>query len=196
MDQLKAVEHFKRFMQEGLGLDLSDPNLSETPQRVAKMFCEELLCNCSSEFDGFKTFPNDRGYDQIICSDIISFVSLCAHHFLPFTGHAWIFYIPRDRLVGTSKMVRLVNHYSCRPQLQENLAHDIAERFESIIFPRGVMVFLRAIHGCMKCRGVKQQSGSGMMTSVVRGDFLDDVSLEQKGLAMVRISLLDRGQQW
>jgi len=191
VDEKKVEYYFAKLMEVGLKLDLKDPNLTDTPKRVAKMYCREFLCNQCVAFDDFTGFPNDIHYDQIIISDRIFFVSMCAHHFLPFTGNAWILYIPNDLLVGASKMARLVDHYACRPQLQERLCHEVINRFDAVIQPLGCMVYIRGIHGCMKCRGVRQYGGSGLGTSAVKGAFTENEQ-EMKGLELIKLSLLDR----
>lgn len=191
MDEEKVQYYFAKLMELGLGLDLKDPNLADTPKRVAKMYCRELLCNQCAIFDDFTAFPNDMSYNQIIISDRIFFTSICAHHFLPFTGHAWILYIPEHYLVGASKMARLVNHYACKPQLQERLCHEVIDRFEEVVKPLGCMVYIRGIHGCMKCRGVRQYGGSGLGTSAVKGAFMENEQ-EMKGLELIKLSMLDR----
>jgi len=142
-------------LEKGLGLDLSDPNLEGTPSRIARMYCEEFFTGIGKEFHEFRVFPNKYGYDQIIMSDKIQFVSMCSHHFLPFEGWAWILYIPDRWLVGLSKLARLVDHYARRPQLQENLCHEVIMSFNREVHPKGCMVFLRGVHGCTRCRGVK-----------------------------------------
>jgi GTP cyclohydrolase IA len=182
---------FAKILVEGLGMDLNDPNLIDTPARIAKMYCRELFSATRTEYDNFKSFPNDKGYSQIIVSDRIFFVSTCSHHFLPFSGLAWVLYIPDKLLVGASKMARLVEHYARRPQLQENLCHDVLHRFVQALGPLGAMVVMRAEHGCMKCRGVRQYSGASMITSAVDGLFLTDPSVKQEGLELVKLSLLD-----
>ena len=179
---------FRKLMEDGLGFDLSDPNLCDTPARVARMYCEEFFCNCCEEFADFKAFPNIHNYNQIIISDLISFVSVCSHHFLPFTGQGWVLYIPDDKLIGASKPARLIEHYAARPQLQENLCHEVLNSLVAGISPKGAMVVLRAIHGCMKCRGVRQMK-SGMGTSAVEGAFKQpDVKAE--GMDLIKLSLL------
>ena len=190
MNMEKTEYYFCKLMEEGLGLNLSDPNLIDTPARVAKMYCNEFFSCVGKEFDNFKSFPNTRGIKDIILLDKIHFVSMCAHHFLPFDGEAWILYIPSDKLVGASKMARVVNHYAKRPQLQEELSHEVIERFDAEVHPEGAMLFMRAVHGCMKCRGVNQYAGAGMITSAACGVFLSDPVLEQKGLEMIKISLM------
>jgi len=186
-----AVEHyFRLLMTEGLGLDLSDPNLLDTPKRVAKMYCQEFFRGIGEEFNGCKTFPNKKKYDQIIMLDRIDFVSVCSHHFLPFTGYAWIAYIPNKHLAGASKFARTVHHYAARPQLQENLCHEVIDCLKKNIKPRGLMVVMRATHGCMSCRGVKQSNKSGMMTSALKGVFKKDEKARSEVLDFIKISLM------
>ena len=187
MDISKTEKHLCAMLEDGLGFDLKDPNLADTPKRIARMYCNEFFKNVGVEYEDFKSFPNVHGYDQIIVSDRIAFVSICSHHFLPFTGLAWLLYIPNERLIGASKMARLVNHYAKRPQIQENLCHEILHRFDNELRPSGCMVFMKGIHDCMRCRGALQPN-SGMMTSAVKGAF-EDPDLESKGLEMIKISL-------
>ena len=188
MDQSLVEKEFSRLLVDGLGLNLNDPNLLDTPKRVAKMYCQELLKNIGKEFNEFKEFPNSQKYDQIVMSDRISFVSMCSHHFLPFSGEAWVAYIPDVKLTGLSKLARCVEHYSAKPQLQENLCQEVIKRIDTILKPQGTFVFMRAIHNCVRCRGVKQ-SNSGMITSSVSGVFKTNQHLEEKALAMIQISL-------
>jgi len=188
MNPLKIERYFSLLMSEGLGLDLTDPNLKDTPERVAKMYHNEFFSNMDKEFADFKTFPNTNGYDEIILSDNIHFVSMCSHHFLPFSGLAWVLYIPGDKLIGASKMARLVKHYASRPQLQENLCHEIINAFEAGLKPIGSMIVMRAMHGCMSCRGVNQYGRAGFTTSVIKGDFFKD-SVKQEGLRLIELSL-------
>lgn len=189
MDQEKVTYHFNKLMSEGLGLDLSDPNLTDTPKRVAKMYCSEWFKSVGTEFTDFKSFPNEEGYEQIIMSDRINFTSICSHHFLPFTGLAWIAYIPKQLLIGASKMSRLVEHYASRPQLQENLTHQVLNTFVQGLQPEGAMVVMRAVHSCMTCRGVRQSDHAGMQTSALHGAFFKaEVKLE--ALELIKLSLI------
>jgi GTP cyclohydrolase I len=176
-------------MTEGLGFDLSDPNLSGTPARVAKMYCREWFKSVGLEFTDFKSFPNDGNYKQIIMSDRIHFTSICSHHFLPFTGLAWIAYIPNDFLIGASKMSRLVEHYASRPQLQEHLTDQILKTFVNGVNPEGVMVVMRAVHSCMTCRGAKQIGGAGMQTSALHGAFFGP-EVKSEALELIKLSLI------
>ena len=188
MNQKIVEQHLEALLSDGLGFNLLDPNLSETPKRIAKMYCEEFFCNVGKEFEDFKAFPNDEDYSQIIMMNHINFTSMCSHHFLPFTGLAWVLYIPEDKLIGASKAARLVSWYAKRPQLQENLVHQIANRFMEVIKPKGVMILMQAVHQCMACRGVRQYAGAGMGTSVIRGCFKEE-AIRNEALNMISISM-------
>ena len=181
--------HFGKILEEGLGLDLSDPNLIETPTRITRMY-QEIFKGIGSEFNDLKAFPNEKNYQQLIMLDCIHFVSWCSHHFLPFEGLAWVGYIPDKYLIGTSKPARLVDHYASRPQLQENLCHDVIERFDNVIKPKGTIVAMRALHGCMRCRGVKQTGRSGMITSALSGVLLKDNKAVSEAMDWIKISLM------
>lgn len=186
-------------MIEGLGLDLTDPNLRETPERIARMLSteffagvclpEEITCRMFGKMQNLTTFPNSNNYQDIIMLDNIHFTSMCAHHFLPFSGKAWMLYIPDKKLVGASKPSRLIEYYSKRPQIQEHLTHDVIEDFCNQVEPLGAMLLMRGVHGCISERGVKQYHGAGMVTSAVRGLFLTDPVMEQKGLELIKLSL-------
>jgi len=191
LDQEKVEKYFSLLLSEGLGLDLSDANLVDTPKRVARMYCQELLRGCceSEEEPDVRTFPNDKKYSQIIAFDRIHFTSVCPHHFLPFTGLAWVLYIPKDLLMGASKPARILEYHSVRPQLQENICHEVMDHVVREVDPKGVMVVLRGEHGCMKCRGVKQVE-SGMISSAVYGAFDQDVSTRSEGMFLISLSLL------
>lgn len=186
MNEAKVAYYFEKLMEEGLGLDLSDPNLSKTPERVARMYCREFFKNIKIEFSDVAVFPNSNNYDQVI-GDGCFFVSTCAHHFIPFYGHAWVFYLPNRWLLGKSKMTRIVAHYAARPQLQENLCHDVIDCIDTHAQPHGAMVIIKAIHTCTKCRGVNQYTDRGMMTSAVKGDFLKNSDLKMEALEMIKL---------
>lgn len=178
---------------EGLGLDMNDPNLQDTPRKVADMYCDEFFCGMKGEFpeEECMMVPNEHNYDQIKLGDNIRFVSVCSHHFLPFSGKAWLLYIPNEWLIGASKMSRMITHYSCRPQIQAQLCHQVANRFWELVKPKGLMLVMRAIHGCMSCRGVNQYAGAGLTSSVVKGVFFDP-SVKEEGLQLISLSISDR----
>lgn len=191
--QKKMEEKFSEILSEGCGFDMQDPNLVETPHRLAKMYRNEIFCGCEGEFDGYKVFPNEDNYDQIIMFDNLAFTGWCSHHMLPFPGRAWLLYIPGDWLVGTSKPGRALAHFSARPQLQERLCHQWLDSFVEAVNPSGCMAFMRASHTCTTSRGVRQNIDSGMVTSVVYGKFKDCVEMELKGLQLIDLSLKLRG---
>jgi len=189
-DEKYVADRFRQILVNGLGLDMTDANLKDTPERVAKMLCRELLSNIDGEFDGYTSFPNEDGYSQIVMIDNIHFVSMCSHHFLPFEGKAWILYIPDKLLPGASKAARVVEFYAQRPQLQERLGHQILNNFVEKMQPLGCMVYIRAIHQCMRCRGVKQYSGAGMSTSALKGVFDKEPVARNEALDMIKMSMI------
>lgn len=132
-----------------LGQDLNNPNLAETPRRIAASY-RELL---HREPLTMTTFPNDEGYDDLVLVHDIAFTSLCAHHLLPFRGVAHLGYLPGTRLLGLSKLARVVDHFARGLQLQERLTVEIADYLETELLPDGVGVVIEAEHLCMSIRG-------------------------------------------
>jgi len=184
-------ECFRQMMSAGMGLDLNDPNLKDTPARVSRMYGKELFHGVGHEFpeEAFSMFPNTENYDQMVMFDNIHFTSVCSHHFLPFSGRAWLAYIPGPKgVVGASKPARLITHYASRPQLQENLCHEIMNRFVEVVQPAGAMLVMRAIHGCMSCRGVEQYNNTGMISSAVHGTFKEFPATRQEAMALIQLS--------
>ena len=165
-----AVDTLVRYIESANG-ELRE-GLARTPQRVIESF-EEIYSGYSgnSELILDATF-NSEGYDGIVLLRDIEFHSVCEHHLLPFSGKAHIAYIPVDRIVGISKLARLLDMHSSRLQNQERVTKGIADDIEAILAPLGCAVILEASHGCMQCRGVKKQN-SVMTTSAMRGVFFD-----------------------
>ena len=163
--------HVRRII-EVLGLDLSDPNLAETPERVAKMYLEMFQGLSEGAEPKVTFFPNDERYTAMVMEKDIPFYSMCSHHFVPFYGHAHLAYIPNDRIVGLSKMPRIVEFYAHRPQLQERLTEQIAGFLEEKLCPQGAMVVIEARHLCVEMRGVKKP-GALTVTSAIRGIFFN-----------------------
>lgn len=164
-----------------LGQDLSNPELRETPRRVADAF-EELL---TPEPFSCTTFPNDGGYDELVIARSIPTHSLCAHHLLPFIGVAHVAYLPGARIVGLSKLARVVDHFSRRLQNQERLTTQVADWLCDNLAPRGVGVLIEAEHLCMSLRGI-QAKGTHTVTSAVRGKLRDDPRTRAEFLALAR----------
>ena len=177
-DRIRDIASHFRTIIELLGLDLADPNLVETPERVAKMYLE-LFAGLSEGAEPRVTFfPNEERYTSMVMEKDIPFYSLCSHHFVPFYGHAHVAYIPNESIVGLSKMARIVEFYARRPQLQERLTEQIASFMAEKLDPQGVMVVIEARHLCVEMRGVKKP-GAVTVTSAIRGIFLDKAVREE-----------------
>jgi GTP cyclohydrolase I len=152
-----------------LGVDVTDEGLRDTPARMARAY-EELFT--ARPFTA-TTFPNDADYDELVVARDIPLVSVCEHHLLPFTGTATVAYLPGCRVLGLSKLARLVEHFARRPQVQERLTREIATWLTDQLAPRGVGVLLRAEHTCMTLRGVRA-TGSTTVTSALLGALRHD----------------------
>lgn len=158
-----------------LGYDPDDGDLVETPRRVADAFIEML----SPEPFEMTTFANDDGYDEVVVVRGIPFVSLCRHHLLPFRGTATVGYLPGDRLVGLSKLARVVAHHARALQVQEALTTQIARTLETALAPRGVGVVVEAEHLCMSVRGARVD-GALTTTTAFRGECARDAALRAR----------------
>ncbi|HKX71774.1 MAG TPA: GTP cyclohydrolase I FolE [Acidimicrobiales bacterium] len=165
-----------------LGHDPTEEDLAETPQRVARAFAELLT---PRPFDP-TTFPNDEGYDQLVLARDIRFQSLCQHHLLPFHGVAHVGYIPGGRILGLSKLARVVELFARRLQVQERLTQQVADWLDERLAPRGVGVVLEAEHLCMSLRGVRAQ-GSRTTTSALHGLLRDDARTRQEFFSLTGI---------
>lgn len=165
--------HFRAIL-ETLNLDLTDPNLLGTPERVARMYLEIFSGLEQGSRPRLTTFPNTDGYSQMVSVRDIPFYSSCAHHFLPFFGRAHVAYLPsaQGRIVGLSKLARVVEFYARRPQLQERLTEQVIDCLVEELRPEGAMVVIQAQHLCMEMRGV-QKPGATTTTSAIRGAFED-----------------------
>jgi GTP cyclohydrolase I len=153
-----------------LGLDLSDPNLAETDLRVAKMYIEMFHGLEEGAEPKVTTFPNQEQYSHMVMEKKIPFYSMCAHHLVPFYGHAHIAYIPGDRILGLSKFARILEFYAKRPQLQERITEQVVTYLDEKLRPQGAMVVIEARHLCVEMRGVKKP-GAVTVTSALRGIF-------------------------
>jgi GTP cyclohydrolase I len=163
-----------------LGADPDDERLARTPERVARAYTELLTPRPFT----VSTFENDGSYDELVVVRDIPFHSLCEHHLLPFTGVAHVAYLPGKRILGLSKLARVVELYARRLQVQERLTTEIADWLETKLRPRGVGVVLEAEHLCMTVRGV-QAPGARTTTSAVRGGIRDDARTRSEFLALV-----------
>lgn len=173
-----------RGVLEALGLDLDDPNLADTPSRVARAYRFLLSGLDKGAEPDLRTFPNSDGYSRMVAVTGIRFHSLCAHHFLPFFGVAHVAYLPKERLVGLSKLARSVELFARRPQVQERLTEQLASFLDSRLSPSGVMIVVQARHFCMEMRGVRK-AGARTTTSAVRGAFAE-ARLRREFLGRIR----------
>jgi GTP cyclohydrolase IA len=174
-----AVQRAARDLMRALGADIDSGALQDTPRRVADAYTELLT---PRPFRA-TTFLNDDGYDELIVARAIPFHSLCMHHLLPFHGVAHIGYLPDERIVGLSKLGRVVEFFSRDLQIQERLTAQIADWLHQELEPKGVGVVLEAEHLCMSLRGV-QTLGAKTLTSALRGIVRDDPRTRQEFLAL------------
>ena len=164
---------------EALGADLTKGSLKDTPQRMVDSYVEQLT---PQPFRA-TTFPNDGDYDELVVARDINFHSLCEHHLLPFVGVAHVAYLPGERIVGLSKLARVVEYYARALQVQERLTTQVADWLERELHPRGVGVVLEAEHMCMTLRGV-QKPGAKTVTPALRGLVRDDPRTRQEFLTL------------
>ncbi len=181
-EAMGAVETLVRYIEKIDG-DLRE-GLEDTPKRVIEAF-EELYNGYTMDADTLldATF-NAEGYDGIVLLRDIEFHSTCEHHMLPFTGAAHVAYIPIEKIVGISKLARLVDLHSKRLQNQERITKSIADDLERVLKPLGCAVIIEAKHGCMQCRGVKKQN-SVMSTSSMKGVFFDNSEARTELLQLI-----------
>ena len=167
------------------GDDPTRDGLKETPARLARAY-EEYFRGYDEDPEAIlkKTFEEIEGYDEMIVLRGIRFESHCEHHMAPIIGHAWVAYIPRGRVVGISKLARVVNAYAKRLQIQEKMTAQIANTIQQVLEPEGVAVVLKAEHQCMTTRGV-HKPGTDLVTSRMLGAFRDNPITRQEFLAIV-----------
>ena len=178
---LPAAERVVRDLLLALGRDPYSPHLADTPRRVAQSFSEMLT---PREFD-LTTFPNDEGYDELVLARNIPVQSLCEHHMLPFTGVAHVGYLPGERILGLSKLARVVELFARDLQVQERLTVQVANWLQENLLPRGVGVVIEAEHQCMSMRGVRA-AGSQTITSSVLGALREDPRSRQEFFTLTR----------
>ena len=178
---LSRAERAAADFLHALGADLESESVAETPRRMAKLYADLLT---PAPFRP-TTFPNDGDYDELVVARDIPFHSLCEHHLLPFVGVAHVAYLPGERILGLSKLARVVDYFARALQVQERLTCEVADWLERELRPKGVGVVIEAEHMCMSLRGV-QKHGSTTVTSALRGTVLDDARTRQEFLTLVR----------
>ena len=170
-------------MLTSIGVDLDNESMARTPHRMASALAELLR---PRPFE-LTTFPNDGGYDELIVARSIPVRSLCEHHMLPFIGVAHIGYLPGERILGLSKLARVMEHFSCRPQVQERLTTQVSTWLRDQVGAAGVGVVIEAEHLCMTLRGV-QAPGTTTVTSSLLGVLREDARTRSEFLALARSS--------
>ena len=181
---LPRIENAVREILEAIGEDPDREGLQETPQRVARMYAEVFAGLHRDISKDIKTFHGE-GNDEMILIGDIPFYSMCEHHLLPFHGKAHVVYIPKDgKIFGLSKVARIVDTLSRKPQLQEKLTSDIADAIEKAVDARSVCVVLEAEHLCMTMRGIRKP-GSKTVTSAMRGGCRSDIRTRNEALALI-----------
>lgn len=176
--RIKSFEKRKKEVEEKIkeiiniiGIDINNPHIKETPRRISEMLFNEIFSSVTQEKRiNIKVFPNEEKYDQIIATKV-KFYSMCAHHFLPFFGVAYVGYVPGEYYVGLSKLARIVYYFARKPQTQEKLTEEVSNYINEVLKPRGVMVVVKARHLCMEMRGVKNSSET--VTSSIKGCFIE-----------------------
>jgi GTP cyclohydrolase I len=164
-----AATHAARALLEALGLDTATEGMVDTPARMARAYAELFSTRPFSA----TTFPNDEGYDELVLARAIPLRSVCEHHLLPFVGVAHVGYLPGERILGLSKLARVVELFAHAPQVQERLTKQVADWLATHLQPKGVGVVIEAEHLCMTLRGVRAV-GATTITSTLLGTLRDD----------------------
>ncbi len=180
---LEKLQRATRMILEAIGEDPDREGLQETPRRVAELYAEVFSGIARNPDEVFKTFESE-GYDEIVLVRDIAFASMCEHHLLPFVGRAHVAYIPSGRVVGISKLARVVEVLARRPQIQERLTHHIADAVERNLGCKGVAVVLEASHDCMTIRGVKKPEAI-VVTSAMLGVFREQLATRTEVLDLI-----------
>jgi GTP cyclohydrolase I len=172
-EKIKTIAvHFREIMNT-LGLDLNDGSLKDTPHRVAKMYVKEIFRGLNPDNRPTATlFDNKYSYKQMLVEKNISLYSTCEHHFVPIVGKVHVAYMPKDKVIGLSKINRIVQYYSQQPQVQERLTMQIASELSSVLGTEDVAVIIDAAHLCVSARGIRDINSS-TVTAEYRGKFVD-----------------------
>jgi GTP cyclohydrolase I len=172
-EKIHLIAHHFREIMEILGLDLNDDSLKQTPYRIGKMYVQEVFSGLDeSNFPDISFFKDEAQHDHQTRLVLlkVGFTSFCEHHFVPMTGFAYVAYLPKDKIIGISKIHRLVRFFARRPQLQERLTAQIADSLALLLETEDVAVSVDARHYCVMARGI-QDENSHMITNVLRGQF-------------------------
>jgi GTP cyclohydrolase I len=181
-EKIETIQHHFSKIMEALDLDLSDSSLKDTPARVAKMYVDELFSGLNPEnFPKMRYFECTDEMRKMVLEKEIAVESVCEHHFVPISGKAAVAYIPKDKLIGLSKIPRLVNYFCKKPQLQERLTTEIASALSLLLETDDVAVWIQAKHFCVATRGIKDPNAL-TITQDLRGKFKTDLALAEQFL--------------
>lgn len=184
--KIEMIEGYFRNIMHTLGLDLSDDSLVETPNRVAKMFVTEIFYGLDFEsFPKCTTVENKMKYNEMVCERNVRVQSSCEHHFVTISGYATVAYVPKDKVLGLSKINRIVEYFSKRPQIQERLTEQIFHALQYILDTEDVAVLIDAKHYCVAARGV-EDTGSTTVTSRLGGGFKNDPAARNEFYQLAR----------
>jgi len=170
---------------EILRINPQDPNSADTPRRLAKMWTNELFVGRFTEPPPITVFPNRKNVDELVVSNGIKVLSVCSHHWQPIVGECYIGYVPSDKVIGISKFNRIVDWFSRRGQVQEELGQMIADYIEQMLQPVSLGVVIRAKHYCMISRGVQAHESAQMITSVMRGALATNTASRMEFLSLI-----------
>ena len=180
------IEKAVREILLAVGEDPDRQGLADTPRRVARMYAELFSGLSEDPRKHVNKFFTEEKYDEIILLKDIPFHSMCEHHLLPFMGQAHVAYLPRGKVIGLSKLARIVTSFARRPQMQERLTYQVAEFIMKEVDAQGVAVVMKASHTCMTVRGVKK-AGSSMITSAMLGVFRSDVRSRNEVMSLIAL---------
>ena len=181
----KRIEKAIKEILSAIGEDVNREGLKETPQRVARMYAD-LFSGLHKDPSKELTIFKQADHEEMVMVKDIPFYSVCEHHLVPFIGKAHVVYIPtKGRITGLSKLIRVVEAFAKRPQVQERLTSDIADCLMDKLKPRGVLIVIEAEHLCMSMRGVKKP-GAVAVTSAVRGVFQKEAKTRSEALALIK----------
>ena len=176
--------HFGKIMEE-LGLDLNDDSLSGSPYRVAKMYVKELFYGLNPKNKPkLSVFDNKYGYQKMLVEQNITVDSCCEHHFLPITGFAHVAYVPKEKVIGLSKINRVVDYYAHRPQVQERLSLQILKELQDKLDTKDVIVMISAKHLCVSSRGIKDKNS--LTTTIEYGGCFENETIRKDFFTIVK----------
>lgn len=188
-EKIENIQHYFEKIMEELGLDLTDDSLSGTPYRVAKMYVKELFYGLDpANKPKLSTFENKYGYHKMLVEQNINIDSSCEHHFLPITGFAHIAYKPKEKVVGLSKINRLVDYYSHRPQVQERLCIQILKDLQEALETEDVIIMVSAKHLCVSSRGIKDKAS--FTTTIEYGGVFNEVEARNEFLKCIHQTIV------